>query len=325
MDARCGSAGHTPSLNDCGADMTMANPTESEARVVTTFGRRFELATTPGNRRPARIKGRKLRPVCGDRVLARPPASTNEPDWLITSIQPRDNELTRPDLRGRTEVLAANVSLLVIVAAARPKPDWFIVDRYLSAAELIGAKAAVVINKQDLDDTAIDDTVLSEYRDLGYPVLVTSAETGAGLDALRELLRNETAIFVGQSGVGKSSLINSMISDAELRTGAVSEKSGEGRHTTVNSLLIDLPEGGAVIDSPGVRDYAPSIDAIDRVATGFREIADAAAGCRYANCRHMREPDCAVKAAVEAGSIAGRRYDSYKRLVHLTESLQQRR
>lgn len=303
----------------------MVTTEDSEARVVTTFGRRFELATTPGERRPARIKGRKLRPVCGDRVRARPPASANEPDWLITSIEPRENELTRPDLRGRTEILAANVSLLVIVAAARPTPDWFIVDRYLSAAELMDAKAAVIINKQDLEVTPIDDTVLTDYVDMGYPVLITSARTGAGLDELRYLLHDETAIFVGQSGVGKSSLINSMISDADLRTGAVSERSGEGRHTTVNSVMIDLPEGGAVIDSPGVRDYAPSIDAVDRVATGFREIADAAVDCRYANCRHMREPGCAVKAAVETGSIASRRYDSYKRLVHLTESLQQRR
>ena len=303
----------------------MADSEDSEARVVTTFGRRFELATIPGERLPARIKGRKLRPVCGDRVLARPPGTSNEPEWLITAIQQRTNELTRPDLRGRTEVLAANISLLVIVAASKPSPDWFIVDRYLSAAELMGTNAAVVLNKNDLQDAPVDDRALEEYRGLGYPVLITSAATGEGLTQLRELLVGETAIFVGQSGVGKSSLINGMIADLDLRTGPVSEKSGEGRHTTVNSVLIDLPEGGAVIDSPGVRDYAPAIAAIDRVATGFREIADRAADCRYANCRHMREPDCAVKAAVENGSIARRRYDSYKRLVHLTESLQERR
>ncbi len=303
----------------------MVSSEDSEARVVTTFRRRFELATSPGERLPARIKGRRLRPVCGDRVLARSPAADTGTEWLITSIQPRSNELTRPDIRGRTEVLAANISLLVIVAAGKPSPDWFIVDRYLSAAELMGADAAVLLNKEDLDETHVDDEALEDYRALGYPVLVTSAATGAGLKQLRELLAGETAIFVGQSGVGKSSLINSMITDVDLRTGAVSEKSGEGRHTTVNSVLIDLPEGGAVIDSPGVRDYAPAIAETDRVATGFREIAEYSAGCRYANCRHMREPDCAVKAAVENGSIAQRRYDSYKRLVHLTEGLQKRR
>ena len=302
----------------------MGSSEEQEARVVTTFGRRFELATAPGERLPARIKGRRLRPVCGDRVVARPPATDSEPEWLITSIQPRQNELTRPDLRGRTEILAANVSLLVIVAAARPDPDWFIVDRYLSAAELMDAKAVVVFNKNDLGDTDRENPVLDDYRALGYPVLMTSAATGDGIEPLRDLLKSETAIFVGQSGVGKSSLINGMIAELDLRTGEVSEKSGEGRHTTVNSALIDLPEGGAVIDSPGVRDYAPAIADIERVPSGFREIVEYAAGCRYANCRHLREPDCAVKQAAEAGTIAQRRYDSYKRLVHLTEGLQRR-
>ncbi len=316
---------HTPDVDDGSLSGEMVSSKEQEARVVTTFGRRFELATTPGERLPARIKGRRLRPVCGDRVVASPPATGNDTEWLITAIQPRQNELTRPDLRGRTEVLAANLSLLIIVAAGKPSPDWFIVDRYLSAAELIGAKAAVVLNKNDLSDTHSEDAALDDYRALDYPVLITSAATGDGLDQLKELLNDETAIFVGQSGVGKSSLINSMIAELDLRTGEVSEKSGEGRHTTVNSVLIDLPEGGAVIDSPGVRDYTPAIAETERVATGFREIVEYAAGCRYANCRHLREPDCAVKSAVESGTIAQRRYDSYKRLVHLTESLQQRR
>lgn len=293
--------------------------------MVTTYGRRFEVARGPGERLPARIKGRSLRPVCGDRVAVHPLNDASDAEWLITAIQPRTTELTRPDLRGRTEVLAANVSHLIVVAATKPRPDWYIVDRYIAAAELMGAGLTIVWNKADVEDAPSDPQVLEDYRALGYPVIPTSAATGTGLDPLRRTLVDETAIFVGQSGVGKSSLINALVSDLNLRTGEVSGKSGEGRHTTVNSVLIDLPGGGALIDSPGVRDFAPAIEQPDRVPGGFREIVTFAAQCRYANCRHLREPDCAVKAAVESGAIAERRYESYKRLVHLTERLQRRR
>jgi ribosome biogenesis GTPase len=285
--------------------------------VVTTFGRRFELALPSGGRVPAKVKGRRLRPVCGDRVVAHP--IDNEDDWLITDIEARRNELSRPDSRGRVEVLAANVSLLVVVVAKLPKPDWFIVDRYLSAAELMPTEAIVAWNKIDLADAGDGDEALADYARIGYPVIRTSADSGKGLDQLGRRLSGETAIVVGQSGVGKSSLVNALLGDSGQRVAEISEKSGEGRHTTVNSALIALPGGGAVIDSPGVRDYAPAIDAPERVVSGFREIEAEGRACRYANCRHLREPGCAVKAAVEDGRIAGRRYESYKRLLHLTE------
>lgn len=291
-----------------------------DALVVTTFGRRVDIRLASGDRVAARVKGRQLRAVCGDRVRAEP--IPNESDWLITDILPRTNELTRPDSRGRKEVLAANITLLVCVAADPPKPDWFIVDRYLGAAELMNVDAAVVFNKADIaTESTKTRAALTEYADIGYPVLRSSAHTGQSLDELRQLLAGQVAILVGQSGVGKSSLINKLSDDPMLRIGPVSTKSGEGRHTTVNSAMLMLPDGGAVIDSPGVRDYAPSIAAIDQVVFGFREIADAGSGCRYANCRHLREPVCAVKDAVESNAISARRYESYKRLVNLTDKL----
>jgi ribosome biogenesis GTPase len=245
----------------------------------------------------ARIKGKRLRPVCGDFVEAKP--IPEEPDWLITGIVPRRNELSRPDSRGKTEVLAANLDFILVVSANPPAPDWFIVDRYLCAAE----------------------RALTDYERIGYRTLLASARSGKNLDALKNMLADRTAIFVGQSGVGKSSLINRVADAADLPTAAVSGSSGEGRHTTVNSVMLKLSNGGAVIDSPGVRDYAPRIDNVQDVIRAFPEIAGTGPDCRFSDCQHLREPDCAVKAAVEAGDISGRRYESYKRLLSLTRKL----
>jgi ribosome biogenesis GTPase len=146
-----------------------------------------------------------------------------------------------------------------------------------------------------------------------------------GLESVRELLHARRSIIVGQSGVGKSSVINSLIGDEVLATSAISEKTREGRHTTVNTAMIDLPGGGAIIDSPGVRDYAPALASSKTAALGFREVTAAAQNCRFANCQHLREPGCAVKDGVDSGSISERRYESYKRIVNLTKQLTQNR
>jgi ribosome biogenesis GTPase len=148
-----------------------------------------------------------------------------------------------------------------------------------------------------------------------------SAESGENIDRVASLLRDQTAIIVGQSGVGKSSIINSLLGEKALRTAEISGKTREGRHTTVNSEMLSLPGGGTIIDSPGVRDYAPALQDSGQVLRGFREIDAAGQGCRFANCRHRREPGCAVKAAVESAAISARRYESYKRLLTLTEKL----
>jgi ribosome biogenesis GTPase / thiamine phosphate phosphatase len=294
------------------------------ATVIATYSRRMGLRLDDGNEVEARIKGKRLKPVCGDVVQAEP--IENESDWLITAIETRRNELTRPNMRGQVEVLAANLDVLVVVAAVSPLPDWFIVDRYLCAAELMGADSIVVFNKVDLlDGHDIDIPELQEYRDIGLDVLECSAESRLCIDELKNLLNERRAIIVGQSGVGKSSLINELVTDSQQRTAGISTKTGEGRHTTVNSVMISLENGGAVIDSPGVRDYAPALaDSVD-AAAGFREIARAAQSCRFANCRHLREPGCAVKAGVEDDSISYRRYESYKRVVNLTEKLSEGR
>lgn len=287
-----------------------------EATVVATFSQRMRVRIDDGDSVAARIKGKKLRPVCGDQVIIE--QIERESDWLIVDILERANTLKRPNQRGQIEILAANIDVMAVVAAGTPKPDWFVVDRYLSAAESMDADAIVVQNKLDL---APETDEFLEYRKIGYDTISCSAETGENIESLRSKLGARVAIMVGQSGVGKSSLINRLLGDAALRTAAISEKTSEGRHTTVNSEMLAIPGGGQVIDSPGVRDYAPAIADPSSVANGFREIAATSNDCRFANCRHIREPQCAVKAAVESGGISERRYESYRRLYALTERL----
>lgn len=299
----------------------MTTDAAQQALVIATFSQRMRLRLDDGSETGGRLKGKKMRPVCGDLVETR--EITNEPDRLITAILPRRNELSRPDRRGRVEVLAANIDLIAVATADAPATDWFIVDRYLAAAELIDVSALIIFNKIDLGAAAeTSATALADFTRIGYTIVPCSAKTGENLDQLSQHIANRTAIIVGQSGTGKSSLINGLVRDADQQTAKLSQSTGEGRHTTVNSVMWSLPDGGAVIDSPGVRDYAPAIDTPNLVARGFREIDACAGNCRFANCRHLREPECAVKAAVESDGISARRYESYRRLLALAEKLE---
>lgn len=291
----------------------------SEGRVVAAFGQRLVVEDARGDRHPAFVGRRGLRLVCGD--LVRWQSTPGDGDVAVVELLPRASELTRPDSRGRVEVLAANIDQVVVVCAPAPAPDPFIIDRYLAAAEVMGAAALVACNKIDLPDTDAP-AVLDEFRDVGYLVLRVSALAEAGLDALSACLAGRCSILVGQSGVGKSSLLNALLPGIEATTAQVSAATGEGRHRTTATTLHALPGGGALLDSPGVRDFAPALGDPRLTAVGFREIVAAAEHCRFANCRHMREPACAVKEGVAAGSIRARRYESYRRLLRLTEDLQ---
>lgn len=288
----------------------------TQATVIATFSRRMRIRLPDGKPVNSRIKGKQLKVVCGDRVLAEP--MENESDWMITEICPRKNELRRPNMRGAVKVLAANIDLLLVVAAATPKADWYIVDRYLCAAENMGARAAVIFNKIDLADA---DDEFADYAAIGYDTLRCSATTAENVARIGALIQQQTAIIVGQSGVGKSSIINTLLGASTLRTAEISDKTSEGRHTTVNSEMLELSGGGVVIDSPGVRDYAPALNDVSDVLHGFREIAATGQSCRFANCRHLREPGCAVQDGVSSSAINPRRYESYRRLLALTEKL----
>ena len=267
------------------------------------------------------LSGRRLRTVVGDRVVWRPPDDDGE--GIVTEILPRETELLRPDKHGRVETIAANVSKLLAVAAPKPAPDPFMMDRYVAAGVFMNIRPTIIFNKIDLlEETSSARTELDEFPRIGYAVIHTSAKTGEGLAELEERLKGETAILVGQSGVGKSSLLNALVPEADAATRTLSTASGEGRHTTSASVLHHLPAGGAIIDSPGVRDYAPAPVPAAEVARGFVEFTQAAERCRFGNCMHLREPNCGVKEAIEKGDISPRRYESYKRLVALMKKFE---
>ena len=297
-------------------------PPPSEAEVLATFGRGLLLQLADGSLCQARPFGRKLVIVCGDRVRFEADAHG---EALVREVLPRRSALWRSNARGGSELLAANLDLLCVVLAPVPEPDFFMVDRYLSAARSAGMDAALILNKDDLPTEGAIDTEIAGFASLAYPVLRVGAKASHGLDALDALLSGRTAALVGQSGVGKSSLIRRLASDGDVALTGTLVREEEGRHTTTASRRYTLRSGGGLVDSPGVRDYAPSIDHLEGSALGFVEIERFAGGCRFQDCRHLQEPQCAVRTAVDSGTISARRYESYRRLRRLFERLREAR
>lgn len=288
--------------------------TSAAALVVAAHGRRGILARDDGARLAYMIRGRHLRVVCGDRVHFTTGGSGETA--VVERILPRDNELQRLSGRGGPpETIAANVTHLVVVMAALPLPDLYLTDRYLCAARLMGAASALAWNKSDVAGPPMAELAL--YEALGCPVWPVSAVTGDGIAALRAWLGTGTGILVGQSGVGKSSLLNALVPGADVLTGEISLASDEGRHTTTASVLHPLPGGGGLVDTPGVRDFAPAIPERTAISSGFVEIEEYGRQCRFTDCSHLRESHCAVQEAVAAGQIDPRRYESYRRLMNL--------
>jgi len=289
------------------------------ARVIAAFGRHMTVRDAAGRLLRARPFGRSLTVVCGDEVRCRPDPRHDE--LHVIEVLPRRSALYRANLRGRSEPVVANLTRLLVVLAPMPLPDLFVVDRYLAAAESAHIAATLVVNKEELGVDADLAAELAAYARAGYDAVRCSARTGSGTAALLEALpAGAVAALVGQSGVGKSSLIARLLPEERLAIGEL-VRAEEGRHTTTAARLFDLPEGRALIDSPGVRDFAPAIDSLDPRSLGFVEVERLSAECRFQDCRHMREPGCAVRAALDAGTFHPRRYESYRRLRRLHEDL----
>jgi len=253
--------------------------------------------------------------VTGDRVIWRP---GNQGIGVVVAQLPRKSELCRPDSRGQLKPVASNVDQIVIVFAPLPEPHGNLIDRYLVAAEHAGIQPLLLLNKADLLDDANRprvEALLAIYRQLGYPILEVSAREGDGLAALRGELNGRTSVFVGQSGVGKSSLVNSLLPGVETRVGELSELTGKGTHTTTTARLFHFPDGGELIDSPGIREFALSHVNRDDVEAGFIEFEGLLGRCRFRDCRHDREPGCALLAALEDGRIQPQRMDSYRQII----------
>ena len=283
---------------------------EFDAEVIAAFGRHLLVRTATEELR-ARPAGRKLSIVCGDRVRCEFDRAHDEVQ--IVEVLPRRTLLARANLRGESEPVVANITQLVVVVAPIPAPDFFIVDRYLCAATAAGIAGAVAVNKSDLDANNVAPEEIAALAAAGYAHVRCSATNGQGLAELRTLLADSVSVLVGQSGVGKSSLVNALLPRHQIETGGLMREE-EGRHTTTASRSYPLDSGGTLIDSPGVRDFAPAIEQLDSQTLGFPEVDRLAAGCRFQDCKHMQEPACAVMAAVESEALLARRYESYRRL-----------
>ncbi|MCZ4129113.1 small ribosomal subunit biogenesis GTPase RsgA [Stutzerimonas balearica] len=256
--------------------------------------------------------------VTGDRVVWRP---GNQGIGVIVAQLPRHSELCRPDMRGQLKPVAANVDQIIVVFAPIPEPHANLIDRYLIAAEHAGIAPLLLLNKADLIDEvnrAALESLLGVYRQLDYPLLEVSAHDGAGMSALRERLDGRISVFVGQSGVGKSSLVNSLLPDVDTRVGALSEQTGKGTHTTTTARLFHFPGGGDLIDSPGIREFGLGHVSRADVEAGFIEFRDLLGTCRFRDCRHDREPGCALLKALDDGRIQPQRMASYR---HILSSL----
>ena len=269
----------------------------------------------------ARAAGRDLQFACGDTAWCRYDARHDQ--WQLQEIAPRRSALFRTNARGRPELVAANLDCLAVVLAPLPEPDLFVVDRYLAAAHSAAIATVLLTNKSDLAFPAAVTAELDAYARAGFELLPCSAESGTGLEALRARLQGHCSMLVGQSGVGKSSLLRALVPGSEAAVGALL-KSDEGRHTTSVTCLHELPGGGALIDSPGVRDFAPSLENLEARTLGFVEVARFAPQCRFADCAHLKEPGCAVRLAVAEGAMSARRYESYRRLHRLHQDLRER-
>lgn len=252
--------------------------------------------------------------VTGDRVIWQP----GEPYGVVVAVLPRQTELSRPDPYTQTKVIAANISHMLIVIAPIPKPHTQLIDRYLIAAENTGITPIIVINKIDLTDNeshVMLEEISSLYKQLDYHVIKASTQNQHGLAPLQQQLKDNTSIFVGQSGVGKSSLINMLIPDLDLQVSAVSEYNQKGTHTTTLSQLFHFSKGGQLIDSPGIRELGVWHLDENVITNGFKELKPFIGQCKFRDCKHEQEPGCAILAAFDKGDISEYRMASYRALI----------
>lgn len=291
--------------------------------VIKNTGSWYMVRTDNGAEYNCKIKGnfrlkgiRTTNPVAvGDRVVISP---TPEGTAFITAIEPRRNYIIRKasNLSKEAHIIAANIDRTFLVASlAHPSTSTTFIDRFLATAEAYRVPATIVINKTDLltddCDRELLEAVTYLYRSIGYDVIHTSARTGEGIDILRNMLDGTVSLMSGNSGVGKSSLINTLLPGLDLRTATVSASHDTGMHTTTFSQMFPLPDGGYIIDTPGVKGFGTIDFDTNEVAHFFPEIFETGAECRYNDCTHTHEPGCAVLEALDSNRIAQSRYASY--------------
>ena len=286
--------------------------------VVTNFGTQVDIE---GSEMPFKgqiyrcHKRTNLEPlVTGDQVIWR----HAEPHGVVVACEPRQSQLIRPDNYGKLRPVAANIDRIAIVFAPKPVPHSNLLDRYLVAAESQDITPLLVLNKSDIVDRenqADIDQLIDNYRSIGYEVIVVSAKTGVGIDELQRYLAEHTSVFVGQSGVGKSSLLNRLLPDANMQVGPLSDTKEEGTHTTTASRLFHLIGGGALIDSPGIREFALTHLSQEKIINGFIDFRPYLGNCKFRDCQHDKEVGCALLQAVADKKLLQTRLMNYRQII----------
>lgn len=298
-------------------DQENSGAEEKPGLVITNFGKKVLIESEDGTQYKCSIRQHLGKLVAGDRVFWH---QDQEPfTGVISQVLERKTLLCRPGFRGEIRMIAANITQIGIVVPILPGIHPDMIDRFLVASEQIDIPSFIILNKIDLveeDDhwTAIE-SILEPYFELKIPIIKTSSYKDHGLDELQKMLIDQTSVFVGASGAGKSSLINSLIPDLEIRVGELSEATGLGSHTTSNSILYHLPTGGDLIDSPGIREFTPKPCSLSELEQYYHDFEPFLGQCKFSNCSHTHEPGCAITNAVENGQISAQRLDSFHRLV----------
>ena len=278
------------------------------ARIIASYGRRYIVRTPAGQLYDATTRKKRVDFACGDWVNM---VVQNAKQAVIEDFQPRKSLLYRQDA-WKTKLIAANVERLFIVLAAVPSPSEILLQRALLAAEAGEIEPFIVLNKTDLAETALWRERLAFYQDLGYPLIEVSALNS--VEPLRPLLAGYTSIFLGQSGMGKSTLTNALLGEALARTNDISAALDSGKHTTTHAQLYDLADNTFLIDSPGLQEFGVHHLAVPDLLHYFPDMRHLIGQCRFHNCTHRQEPNCAIKAAVEQGVVAASRLAFLQRI-----------
>ena len=291
--------------------------------VVARYGKQADVMPTAPQTADARtsyrchIRANVHDVIAGDLVRWQPGNAAEDSPGVIVAVQPRQTEMARPDPQGQLRPVAANVTHIAVVIAPQPHPHQNLIDRYLVAIEHLGIAPLLVINKSDLQDDnhALLETFTTLYSGLGYPVLRVSAHRENTLPPLLAALDEHATVFVGQSGVGKSSLVNRICPEAGAAVGELSQVA-KGRHTTTTTMLYPLHSGGFLVDSPGIREFGLWHLDGGQIAWGFIEFRPYLSQCKFRNCRHLDEPGCAIVAACHEGHVSAKRLESYRQIIN---------